>query len=48
MIHKGLGKLLQAGGYERTAKSNRRMASQENSGNLLETVEEGQDKVQDD
>ena len=43
-----MGKLLQADGYERTAESNRRMAPQENTGNLLKTLEEDKNKIQDD
>lgn len=35
------GNLLQASGHERATESNRRMAPQENSDNLLKTVEDG-------
>ena len=43
-----MGKLLQADGYEEATKVDGRMALAENTGNLLETMEEGQDTVPDD
>ncbi len=43
-----MGKLLQAGGYEEVAEAARWMAPAEDKGNLLETMEEGQDTVPDD
>ena len=47
-VHKRLGKLLQAGGHEDFVEGGRQMAPQKDTGNLLETVEEGQDKVPND
>ena len=43
-----MGKLLQAGGYEEPADEDGWMAPAEDKGNLLETMEEGQDTVPDD
>ena len=43
-----MGKLLQAGGYEEATKVDGRMALAENTGNLLETMEEGQGTIPDD
>ena len=43
-----MGELLQISRYENNAERNGRVATPENPGDLLETVEESQNKVQDD
>ncbi len=43
-----MGELLQTGGYEEPADKDGWMAPAEDTGNLLETMEEGQDTVSDD
>ena len=47
-IYKRMGKLLQTGGYEGATENGGRMAPQENTGHILETVEEGKDAIPDD
>ena len=40
-----MDKLLQTGGHERPDDGDRRMAPAQDTGNVLETVEEGKDEV---